>query len=176
MRVLLVSPPIMDFVGGQLRPVGVDAELECPPVGIYGLAAMLESNGHQVTIADLVLEGTRSLEGFNDDLGAADLVGVGATSMAWPTAVDAIGQIRARRPDVPIVCGGIHATLFDRYILTTFPVDYVVRGEGEHALLSLCSALEGRMSIGEVPNLSRKDGEGNVLGIYSSDDRQGRAR
>jgi radical SAM superfamily enzyme YgiQ (UPF0313 family) len=163
MKVLLISPPIMDVVDGRLRAVGVDAVRECPPVGIYGLAAVLEAHGHEVAIADLVLAGTRSIAGATTELDAADLVGIGATSMAWPTAVDVIFQIRARRPTVPIVCGGIHPTLFDRYILSAFPVQFVVRGEGEHALLSLCDALEGRIDFSQVPNLSWRDGSGEFL-------------
>ena len=83
--------------------------------------------------------------------------------MAWPTAVDLINQIRARRSEVPIVCGGIHPTLFDRYILARFPVQYVVRGEGEHALLALCEALAGKIAFAAVPNLSwMADGGGLV--------------
>jgi radical SAM superfamily enzyme YgiQ (UPF0313 family) len=160
MKILLISPPIMDVVGGRLRPVGVDAERECPPVGIYGLAASLRGYGHDVTIADLVLEGTSSIAGFERELSEAGLVGIGATSMAWPTAVDVIRQIRAQGSDVPIVCGGIHPTLFDRYILSRFPVQYVVRGEGEHALLALCEALAGNIAFAAVPNLSWIDGDG----------------
>ena len=147
----------MDVVDRRLQVVGVDALRECPPLGIYSLGAVLEDQGHDVVIADLVLHGTRSLESFEDDLAAADLVGIGATSMAWPTAADVIRQVRRGRPDVPIVCGGIHPTLFDRYVLGTFPVQFVVRGEGEVALAKLCDALEGRLDIGDVPNLSWND-------------------
>ena len=57
MNILLISPPIIDPVGGRLRAVGVDAERECPPVGIYGLAAILRTHAHVVTVADLVLLG-----------------------------------------------------------------------------------------------------------------------
>ena len=163
MKVLLVSPPIMDVVRGRLQAVGVDAERECPAVGIYGLASVLEQHGHQVVIADLVLHGTRSLNGFERDLNDAGLVGIGATSMAWPTAVDVIRQVRRARPDVPIVCGGIHPTLFDGYVLSSFPVEFVVRGEGELALERLCAALEGRAELADVPNLSWKAPDGRFV-------------
>jgi radical SAM superfamily enzyme YgiQ (UPF0313 family) len=144
----------MDSVAGRLRPVGVDAERECPPVGIYSLAAALEGAGHTVTVADLVLLGSRSMASFGEAIDAADLVGIGATSMAWPTALDVLAQVRARRPDVPVVAGGIHPTLFDRYVLETFPVDYVIRGDGEDALVALCEAREGKRAFEDVPNLS----------------------
>lgn len=163
MKVLLVAPPIMDTIAGHLQVVGVDALRECPPLGIYSLAAVLHSRGHEVTIADLVLHGTRSLDAFDSDVGNCDLVGVGSTSMAWPAALDAIRQVRQRRPDVPIVCGGIHPTLFDRYILSAFPVQFVIRGEGEAAIDSLCSALEGRVDLADVPSLSWTDTAGRLV-------------
>ncbi len=163
MKVLLIAPPIMDTIDGRLRVVGVDAILECPPLGIYSLGAVLEAQGHEVVIADLVLHGTRSVKVFENDLEDCDLVGVGATSMAWPTALDVIGQVRHRRPDVPIVCGGIHPTLFDRYVLNTFPVQYVVRGEGEVAIVRLCDALDGSIDLSDVGNLSWTNSAGRFV-------------
>jgi anaerobic magnesium-protoporphyrin IX monomethyl ester cyclase len=163
MKIVLVAPPIVDTLDGRLQVVGVDAIRECPPLGIYTLAAVLEAEGHDVAVADLILHGTRSLDAFAADLDAADLVGIGATSMAWPAAVEVIAQVRRRRPDVPIVCGGIHPTLFDRHVLHTFPVQFVVRGEGERALPRLCAALEGREDLGAVPNLSWTNDRGALV-------------
>jgi hypothetical protein len=102
-KVLLIAPPIMDVVDRRLRVVGVDALRECPPLGIYSLRAILERKGHDVVIADLILHGTRSLESFDDDLATADLVGIGSTSMAWPTAVPGVSASRPERdePDQP---------------------------------------------------------------------------
>ena len=163
MKVMLIAPPIMDVIDGRLQVVGVDAIRECPPLGIYTLAAVLEARGHDVIIVDLILHATRLLTAFEKDVDTSDLVGVGATSMAWPAAADVIRQIRQRRPDVPIVCGGIHPTLFDRYILRTFPVQFVVRGEGETAIDRLCTALSGGMDLSGVTNLSWKDSAGRLV-------------
>ena len=163
MKVMLIAAPIMDTIDGSLQVVGVDALRECPPLGIYTLAAVLHAHGHEVVVVDLILHATRFLNGFEDDVDTADLVGIGATSMAWPAAVDVIRQVRQRRPDVPIVCGGIHPTLFDRYVLDTFPVQFVVRGEGETALPRLCTALAGGTDLCAVPNLSWKDSAGRLV-------------
>ena len=140
MKVLLIAPPIMDVIDGDLQVVGVDALRECPPLGIYALAAVLDAQGHEAVIADLILQGSRSLGAFEQELDTADLVGVGSTSMAWPTALDVIAQVRQRRPDVPIVCGGIHPTLFDRYILGNFPVQFVGTGRGRNGDWARCAA------------------------------------
>jgi radical SAM superfamily enzyme YgiQ (UPF0313 family) len=55
--------------------------------------------------------------------------------------------------------------LFDRHVLANFPVDYVIRGEGEDALVALCAGLETEREahgtrLDGVPNLSYlRDGE-----------------
>jgi radical SAM superfamily enzyme YgiQ (UPF0313 family) len=77
--------------------------------------------------------------------------------------VDVIRQLRKLQPRVPVVLGGVHATIFDVYLLEQFPVQYVIRGEGEVALPALCAAIERRGGIEKVPNLSWKTKTGKVV-------------
>jgi radical SAM superfamily enzyme YgiQ (UPF0313 family) len=132
----------------------MDAVRVCPPYGVYLLAATLRAAGHEVVIADLVATGAHRIDPWLGDLADAGLVGISATSLCWATAVNVLRQIRARRPEVPVVTGNIHPTLFDRYLLQRFPIDYVVRGEGEIALRALCEALDRGRAPSEVPNLT----------------------
>src|SRR5690349_12171045 len=98
-KVVLIAPPIMDYVGGRLRPISMDAERECPPYGMYMLASVLRRDGHEVVLADLIARGSRNIAPFDRDLADCDLVGIGATSMSWATARDVLVQIRRRRPE-----------------------------------------------------------------------------
>jgi anaerobic magnesium-protoporphyrin IX monomethyl ester cyclase len=82
MKVLLVAPPILDYVGEELKPIGMDAVKQCPPYGVYLLAAILRTAGHEVTVADLVALGTASLAEFSVALEGAALVGTGVTSLS----------------------------------------------------------------------------------------------
>jgi anaerobic magnesium-protoporphyrin IX monomethyl ester cyclase len=163
MKVFLVAAAIMDDIDGQVIPIGMDAVRECPAYGIYLLRAVLAKHGHEVVLADLIADATESVAGYADTIAAADLVGIGATSMSWPTAVRVIAQVRARNPRVPIVLGGIHATMFDEYILRRFDVQFVVRGEGEAALPALCDALTARSGVADVPNLTWKSSDGAIV-------------
>jgi radical SAM superfamily enzyme YgiQ (UPF0313 family) len=163
MKVLLIAPPIMDDVFDERpRPIAMDAVRECPPYGIYLLHAVLRKAGHDARLADLIADGSNSIDPYLADLEDCGLVGIAATSMSWPTAVDVIRQVRRVRPEVPIVLGGIHPTMFDYYLLSTYEVDFVVRGEGEVALPELCAALERKAGIEDVPNLSWRDDSGRV--------------
>ena len=111
----------MDDIWGSPRSIAMDAVRECPPHGIYLLQAALLAAGHEAIVADLIAEGTNRVK--ESDIADCGLIGIAATSMSWPTAVEVIHQIRSLRPDVPIVLGGIHPTMFDYYLLQTFQVD-----------------------------------------------------
>lgn len=162
MKVTLVAAPIMDVMGRTVRSIAQDATRNCPPYGLYLLAGILRNNGHDVFMADMIANATNSVNWFRKAIVEADLIGLTTTSLAWPTALDAIGQIRAINPHVPIVLGGIHATIFDVYLLKQFPIQFVIRGEGEIAFPSLCFALENRQPLDKVPNLSWKSKSGDV--------------
>ena len=163
MKVLLIAPPIMDDLFWD-RPVSIamDAVRECPPYGIYLLQAVLRQAQHEAVVADLIADGSNSIDPYLEDLKQCGLVGIAATSMSWPTAVSVIRQVRKLRPEVPIVLGGIHPTMFDFYIMSTFQVEYIVRGEGELAIQALCAALERGSGIEDVPNLSWRDSAGRI--------------
>jgi anaerobic magnesium-protoporphyrin IX monomethyl ester cyclase len=162
MKVLLIAPPIMDDFWGEPQSIAMDAVRECPPYGMYLLTAVLRKAGHETHLADLIADGSKSVEPYMNHLADCGLVGIASTSMSWPTALDVIRQIRRARPEVPIVLGGIHPTMFDYYLLSTYPVDFVVRGEGEVALEALCTALETGEGIDQVPNLSWRDQSGRI--------------
>jgi radical SAM superfamily enzyme YgiQ (UPF0313 family) len=163
MKIVLVAPPLMDYVDGVLIPIAMDAHRECPPYGIFLLATLLRGYGHEVVIADLIAQGTNRLDAHMYDISTSHLVGIGTSSLSWPTARDCIKTVRGIRPDVPIVLGGIHATMFDKYVLATSGANYVIRGEGEYGLLALCNCLQYGGDLRQVPNLTAQLQDGTIL-------------
>jgi anaerobic magnesium-protoporphyrin IX monomethyl ester cyclase len=163
MRVMLIAPPIMDSYLGELVPIAMDAVRECPPYGVYLLQAVLRGKGHEAIVADLIADGSDSISPYESVLADCGLVGIGATSMSWPTALRVVQQVRARRPEIPIVLGGIHPTMFDDYLLSNFPVDFIVRGEGERAIVELADVLEASGDLSSVANLSWRSAAGQVV-------------
>ncbi|MBI5528161.1 MAG: B12-binding domain-containing radical SAM protein [Deltaproteobacteria bacterium] len=65
--------------------------------------------------------------------------------------------------DVPVVWGGIHASLFPEQTVSEPCVDYVVRGEGEQTLLELADALAAGSNPSAVPGIASKDGSRAAL-------------
>lgn len=157
MKITLIASLLLDYIGGTLEPVAMDRARECPPYGVYLLATILRERGHEVVVVDLVAQGALSLAPYDKDIQESSLIGVSATSLSWPCALDCIQSIRRKFPESTIVLGGIHGTMFDEYILSTSPVNYVIRGEGEIALPLLVEALEGKRELCDVPSLSTKN-------------------
>ncbi len=158
MKITLIASLLLDYVGSTLQPVAMDRSRECPPYGVYLLAAILRQKGHEVVVADLIAQGSLSLAPYEKDIAESSLIGISATTLSWPCALDCIQSIRYKFPESKIVLGGIHGTMFDEYILKTCPVNYIIRGEGEIALPMLVEALEGKRELGEVPSLSIRNG------------------
>lgn len=172
MKVALVAVPAMDVVDaagdagghGRARPVGADSVRACPPYGVYLLAGVLGDAGHEVVVVDLVASGTGQLDPCAVvDLSDVDLVGVSATSLAWSAARQVIARVRVHHPEIPIVVGGVHPSLFDRHVLASSEADAVVRGDGEQALLALCRAVEAGDPLDGVPSLTWRARDGVVV-------------
>jgi anaerobic magnesium-protoporphyrin IX monomethyl ester cyclase len=163
MRVVLIATLLQDYVNGILKPISMDATKTCPPYGVYLLATLLKELGHETAIIDLIAQGSADLRPYTSLLSSADLIGIGTSSLSWPTARDCIATISSAFPDIPIVLGGIHATMFDRYVLDSTSADFVIRGEAEMVFPELCDALQGLKRFSEVPNLTYKLMTGKIV-------------
>ena len=73
MKVVLFAPPIMDdLFWDKPCPIAMDAVRECPPYGIYLLQAVLLRAGHDCRVADLIADGSNSIQPYLDDLANVD--------------------------------------------------------------------------------------------------------
>ena len=161
MKILFVACPFVDDVDGVVRPIGNDAVRAIPPLGLYQLASVARTAGHEVGVADLTATGTTALPA--ESLEDVDVVCLSATTMAWPVARAIAAEVRRERPEVRIVAGGVHPTMFDRWVLTRAAVDFVVRGEGEDSLVALLAALSSDGDTSRVSGLSWLDGDGRFV-------------
>jgi len=83
----------------------------------------------------------------------------------------AIGElIKKYHPQVPVIYGGYSATYFADELIRFPFVDYVVKGDStEQSLVTLMQAITGNGALNEVPNLTYKDGNGQVYSNEISD-------
>lgn len=120
-------------------------------LGILANAAWLESKGFTVNGHHLPLIRHRgaSVDACLDDVVASApiLVAIGLNWVHFSEgAIETARRLKARNPNLPIVVGGQHASLFAGEIARSYSdcVDGVIQGEAELPLLALCEALADR--------------------------------
>jgi anaerobic magnesium-protoporphyrin IX monomethyl ester cyclase len=140
-RVTLVNPPY---------PKGAPKSLFLP-LGLAYLAAVLEEDGHEVTVLDLQMTDPtpQQLESQLSHSNA-DIVGVTTSTLTYWPAVDVVKSAKKVLPNALTVLGGPHVTALPEQTLQQAPeVDIVVRGEGEHTILELAK-LVGKMNAASL--------------------------
>jgi anaerobic magnesium-protoporphyrin IX monomethyl ester cyclase len=130
MRIALVSPKWNEMVNSY------------PPLGLGYLAAILENEGHSVSIFDLGLDPDGSLEDGADAIASCspDIVGITAMTNNYHSASKTCALLKART-GCPIVVGGPHSTIFPERVVSDPSVDYVAFGEGEDTMRELVKAI-----------------------------------
>ncbi|MFT7625541.1 MAG: anaerobic magnesium-protoporphyrin IX monomethyl ester cyclase [Myxococcota bacterium] len=138
MRVLLVNPSLnRQRLGKYWR-----FTTAVPPTGLAYLAAVLERDGFEVRIYD-----QHGVQASNDDLmhimeqWKPAVVGFSCLTFVMETVEDASNRIRQKFPNVKILAGNIHATYFPKELVETGIADYVIREEGEEAILQVCRGI-----------------------------------
>ncbi|MBI2897260.1 MAG: B12-binding domain-containing radical SAM protein [Deltaproteobacteria bacterium] len=119
--------------------------------GLPILAEVMERHGVTTTVYD------EQITPFCEEMvDGADLVGL-SLQTSWAPQGYRIARA-VRRLGIPVVLGGVHATLNPDEAIQE--ADFVVRGEGEHTLPELVSALDRGAGLDDVRGLSHwKDGE-----------------
>ncbi len=133
------------------------------PLGVGILSTLLQRDGHQVRIFDQNVDGPEDANLFHlvADF-APDLVGFSVITSNYPVARPQIRAIKRRFPDVEILAGGIHATLFPDDLLAD-GADVVVRGEGEPVIVELVRRLAAGRELDNLPALVFRDTAGQIV-------------
>jgi len=152
--VVLIQPEIGEWDWVRTRPHF--------PLGILQAAARVAGREPVVFLDQRVHKDWR--ERLADLLGRAPLC-VGLTSMSGSQIGYALAASRlAKRldPDVPVVWGGLHASMLPEQTLREPSIDLVVRGEGEDTFLEVVQALKAGRDMQGIDGVSWKQ-DGRVV-------------
>jgi anaerobic magnesium-protoporphyrin IX monomethyl ester cyclase len=149
MRVLLVNPsyPLEEFP--RLL------------VTLPYLAAALRAEGHEVEILDLLLART-TREKVEERMARfrPALVGITSVTLNHHIASFLAEVVRKCDEGVRIAMGGPHVSFEIEGSFRDLPaLDFIGIGEGEHTMVDLTRALEGRMDLRDVRGLALRNGE-----------------
>lgn len=168
MRIQLIHPPVYLNVHAMtaLRP--------SMPLGLAYIAAVLEQDGHEVSVIDAVAEAPEKVTPDNGlhrlGLGPDEIADrvkpetqvLGLTNMwtfSWPLVRRIIETLKARFPDKIIVCGGEHFTGLTQLSMDQAPIDYIVMGEGEEIAVELVRMVgRGERDPGAMPGVAFRRG------------------
>ncbi len=159
MRLLLVWPAHPHIISPPHMKAIQEGLGHLPPIGLIGLATWLrEHSEHQAEVLDALLGRMTPEQVAEHALSSgAQAVGLSAMTHTWLDCLLVARAIRKAAPDLRIILGGPHATLFPLETLEHPEVDYVVAGEGEVPLAALLDRLAlGREDTEGLPGVMRR--------------------
>ncbi|MFH0965911.1 MAG: radical SAM protein [Planctomycetota bacterium] len=136
----------------------------CPNVGLAYLVSALRARGHDVSLVDLdndaltVEQGVAAIRNQRPDI-----VGISAKTATIKGARKLADKVKRALLGVTIVVGGPHTTFAWRELAEKPYFDVVFVGEGEHVLPTICSRLETRASVDNLPGVVTKQ---NLIGGF----------
>ncbi len=152
MRVLLINSPIDSVLAhGHVTPVTAYLFYNSAPLGILYIAAALEERGEEVVVIDAAAQKldipatVREVERLRPDV-----VGIGATTVVFESALGLGQALKEALPDLPIVLGGWHVSVLPENAMSHTCFDIGVLDEGEHTMAELMDYFRGTRSLDSV--------------------------
>ncbi len=132
--------------------------------GIRTISAVLKKAGHEVELIFMNLSEDYSkfykrheLRQLHNLCKNSGLIGISSFVSTAPRAIQMIRYLEKTCPKIPLVWGGIHATISPKECIKYCNI--VCVGEGEETILDLVNAIEKNRSIKKIKNLWIKDKE-----------------
>ncbi|MFA6914060.1 MAG: radical SAM protein [Endomicrobiia bacterium] len=143
-----------------------------PPINLTELASYIIINGFKNTkILDLNFEIKNK---FNTEniienctqkivLKKPDVVAITCNAVQFPFVCELSKEIKKQKPELPIIIGGVMASLNPSLLLKLAKADYIIRGEGEQTLLELLQAIKNNSNTQNITGISYKNKSGKML-------------
>jgi len=136
---------------------------EWVPTSLIFLATLLKKKGYSpVIIDDRVQSRKQTLKLIKQNIDETLLVGLAtASGIQLLHTLQLLKEIKGLKKDIPVVLGGAMASAVPELMLSDKNVDYVISGQGEHAICLLCNASESEdlNMLNKIPNIYfRMDG------------------
>jgi len=126
------------------------------------IGSYLLHQGYEVVLIDQRLE-KDALKRVLSELEGALCLGISAiTAPSITEGVKVSEEVKKRQPEIPIIWGGVHPTLFPEQTVAHPAIDIVVRGQGEVTMGELVKTLANKGDLKEVKGLTLKE-KGEIL-------------
>lgn len=145
-KVLLINPRFSESVDETISRTSV-------PLGLLCIGSYLEEKGYKIRLID-GLSDSRYTQTIKREVNSSSYVGLSVMTTQIPDAMKICEEIKNTDPDLPIIWGGVHPTLFPAETCADPVVDFVVHGEGELTFLELIDARERGKRLEKIKGLT----------------------
>ena len=147
-KILLIQPRNLQSLNNYL------------PLGLVCIGSTLEDKGYDVTILP-----TSRFKNYTEiiekECKDSILVGITTLTTEVPHAIDISEFIKNKYPELPIVWGGWHTTLFPKQTVESHLVDYAIVGDGDELIVQLADSMRDNkpLKMGILRNTKHIDME-----------------
>lgn len=125
------------------------------PYGLLCIGTLLKEKKYDVLIIDPMVDPNyQSI--IDENLSDCLFIGISVMTAGVASGLQISDHIKRINPDIPIVWGGIHPTLFPESTLADPSVDIVVWGEGEITCLDFADTLKAEKTFEQVKGIGYK--------------------
>ncbi|MFH0811470.1 MAG: radical SAM protein, partial [Pseudomonadota bacterium] len=130
--------------------------------GVASISSVLKEAGHETALLFIqeAVDRDALLKRVEEE--GPDLIGFTTLTNQWSYIKQYTGWIK-QQFRLPIIHGGIHATVASDEVLSNDEVDMICVGEGEFPMLELLERLKQGKSYQDVPNLWIKKSDGSII-------------
>lgn len=163
-EVVLINPIAgEDAPPNPLKKVGI--ERFHIPMGLFSIATELSKENINVKFIDVFAYhqiGEDYIKKIKEELKDAIVVGFSVMTDCIKSSLKLTELIKKINPEIKIVWGGVHPTLYPKQCCEHPLIDYVVLYEGEETLTELTKRLQKKESITDIRGIAYKK-EGQVI-------------
>jgi len=128
--------------------------------GLASIVAVTREAGHDVKVA--IVDTEEEIEEKVDEIVANNprVLGLTAVSSQYSYVMKIASMVKARLPEIVVVCGGVHPTISSNSLLESDAIDGFFIGESEHAFVEFLEHVEAGRDYRQTDNFAyRQDGK-----------------
>ena len=156
-RIVLMHPPLRNMVVAATPDYVDENRGYTPPLGLLYIQAAIEHSQHESIFLDAHLEGWDHVEAARQALAhGPDIVGIQAMTFTIRDAYLLALAIKRLKPEVKVLIGGPHPTLYPYETASLEAVDFAFAGEGELGVVKFLDAFHDAEARANVPGIACK--------------------
>ncbi|MFX1450728.1 MAG: B12-binding domain-containing radical SAM protein, partial [Promethearchaeota archaeon] len=164
LKITLINPIFQKSVYSPLPRIIEKSRGKFPPLGLAYLAGILEKNNHKVYIIDqdVYQYSDRQMKQILKHQ-KPEIVGITCTSFTFHQARRVAKLVKSIFPEIKIVIGGPHVSIYPKEVLVNDCFDIGVMGDGEITIIEILKTIEQNLSLKNIQGIVYK--ENNVIKI-----------